>query len=1118
MHTTMRRPVALIALTVLTVVTGSLTSIAGASAAPATGYHGTYAAGGRQGTLRSTGSETIAAMQARQAKVADQPAAPVTRLANARPPRAGLRQNPASARVSQANYAQAPSTPLTVSSAQTPGTQFTGATISDSGIVPPDSMGTVGPTQFVVAVNGRIRTFNKSTGVADGVLNLSTDAFFAGGRGSQEVSDPQVRYDRLSGRWVFSIITIPTDPNPANLWLVIYSDTSTLSGGTVMTGRSFNWSAANPGCVIDYDSLGVDANALYVGNNVLCGSSLGALGFAGTDGLVIPKAILFSGTLQVHEFALAIQGATSCSQNGPISARGVDNDDPNATTGYFAGTSICSFGELDFVQVTNPGSSSPSLLLKTLPVAATTLPRPVTAEGSTNPLDTIDDRLFAAVLRGGHLWTAHNLCVDTSGVATPIPGPTDPPCPASSNPRVASRWYDITGLGGTPAVNQTGQVYDATAINPRNYFIPSITVSGQGHAAMGMTVAGNAEHAEAAFTGRLVGDSSGTMRAETIYQASTFAYNAQSTNPQRWGDYSFTSLDPNDNMSMWTIQEFANATNSWGVEALRLLAPPPATPATSTGSVYAGQCAQTLTVTGTSTSGSGFYDPGPGFANHLTASSSGGVTVNHVKYVDPTHLVLDLNTEGAATGLKNLTITNPDGQQVVVTGFFTVLPASTTLAGTETLTGTSQYSLSNSDGATWQELDPALRIACTPATAQTTLLTANVDLWTANAGYNQDIGIFVSVNSAADQLLAWKESGGFAGTFSPNAAYAQMVYQMSAGTAYVFKLKWKANKPAGGKTIKAGAGPIGGFFSPTTFVAKTYPTGVTPNFVRADTIQYQLSNSDGTTWQPLDLANLSTTLSPGSTSIAVLGANVDLWTVDAGYNQDIAIFVTVDGTLQTQPVAWKESGGFAGIFSPNAAFLKATYPMTSGSTYQFSLYWKANKPAGGKTIKAGAGPINGHYSPASLLAETETAATMLSSVETDTQYALPNSNGTTWQEMDSRLQVPLSATADGVVVLGANSDLWTVDAGYNQDIAIFVNDNNTGDRLLAWKESGGFAGVFSPNAAFAQATVPVVNGHNYVFKIMWKANKPAGGKTIKAGAGPINSAYSPTRLTVELTS
>jgi hypothetical protein len=62
-------------------------------------------------------------------------------------------------------------------------------------------------------------------------------------------------------------------------------------------------------------------------------------------------------------------------------------------------------------------------------------------------------------------------------------------------------------------------------------------------------------------------------------------------------------------------------------------------------------------------------------------------------------------------------------------------------------------------------------------------------------------GIFVSDNGGADQILAWKESGGFAGGYSPNAAYVQSLYNMTGRHTYVFKLKWKTNKNAPGVTI-----------------------------------------------------------------------------------------------------------------------------------------------------------------------------------------------------------------------------------------------------------------------------------------------------------------------------
>ena len=67
-------------------------------------------------------------------------------------------------------------------------------------------------------------------------------------------------------------------------------------------------------------------------------------------------------------------------------------------------------------------------------------------------------------------------------------------------------------------------------------------------------------------------------------------------------------------------------------------------------------------------------------------------------------------------------------------------------------------------------------------------------------------------------LVAWKESGGFAGTFSPNAAYVQTVIPLAAASTYTITLKWKANKATTG-TIYAAAGSTGNF-SPTRVTAQ----------------------------------------------------------------------------------------------------------------------------------------------------------------------------------------------------------------------------------------------------------------------------------------------------------
>jgi hypothetical protein len=84
-----------------------------------------------------------------------------------------------------------------------------------------------------------------------------------------------------------------------------------------------------------------------------------------------------------------------------------------------------------------------------------------------------------------------------------------------------------------------------------------------------------------------------------------------------------------------------------------------------------------VTLTGTSVSGSGFFDPDVSFPNHITASVSGGdITVNSVTFDSPTQLTLNLSASPTATpGGRTITITNPDGQ-VVVSGLILTVTCS----------------------------------------------------------------------------------------------------------------------------------------------------------------------------------------------------------------------------------------------------------------------------------------------------------------------------------------------------------------------------------------------------------------------------------------------------------
>jgi hypothetical protein len=139
-------------------------------------------------------------------------------------------------------------------------------------------------------------------------------------------------------------------------------------------------------------------------------------------------------------------------------------------------------------------------------------------------------------------------------------------------------------------------------------------------------------------------------------------------------------VDPNDDQTVWTFQEYTSASNTWAIRAIQLKAPLPATPSTASPSVICqGQNPVSVTITGTSVSGSEFFDPGPdtggpGYLNHISASLAGGTppAVTGVTFTDPTHITLSLNASSASAGAKNVSVTNPDGQIATGSSVLTV--------------------------------------------------------------------------------------------------------------------------------------------------------------------------------------------------------------------------------------------------------------------------------------------------------------------------------------------------------------------------------------------------------------------------------------------------------------
>jgi hypothetical protein len=579
------------------------------------------------------------------------------------PDRTHLLQNPDSRNLSlPALNAPASNTP------QTLGISFHATELDPvNWMFPADNMGAVGPSQVIVAVNNRFKTFNKNTGVADGALDVSPDNFFATVRSTSSTCDFRIRYDRATSKWFIIGINVA---NTNNRLMFAVSSGPTITSASNFT---FFYIAVTGSVFFDYPTIGIDENALYIGGNVF--DSFGS--FVRTDGYVIKKiSITGVGPIQSTLFTSLATGSTQ----GPYTPQGVDNFDPSPTYGYFIGVDALFYGTLSIRRVSNPGGTPTISVNIPLTVSTTTAPFNVPHLGNTNGttgyLSAIDERLYAAVIRNGFLWTAHSFNVDLTG--TPVSSALD---------RQAVRWYQIQNLSSSPTIAQSGTIFDNAASNPKNYWIPTFMVSGQGHVASVFSVAGANNYIDIAISGRLASDAAGTMGTPVLITNNTsFAYNPVSdpgsSRGRRWGDYSFVSLDPDDDMTMWAFHGYCSATNIWGVRAAQLKAPPPATPASSNPvTVNSGLSSVNVVINGTSVSGSGWYDPGAGFAKRINATLSNGATLNSITYTDPTHVTLDINTSNVAGPVNSpnanvpiyVTIINPDGQSTTsATGIITV--------------------------------------------------------------------------------------------------------------------------------------------------------------------------------------------------------------------------------------------------------------------------------------------------------------------------------------------------------------------------------------------------------------------------------------------------------------
>jgi hypothetical protein len=412
-----------------------------------------------------------------------------------------------------------------------------------AGYVPPDTVGDVGLTQYVQAVNGGLDVFSKTGDNLTGAIDDST--FWSGLTGcaptsTRGLTDPTVNYDQFADRWVYSVLSIDVSAST-------YGQSYMCIAVSATNDATDSWNryvfAAGNGVLPDYPKLGVWPDGYYISFNNF--NNAAPHSFTGAGAMVVERTAMLTGATAQSVF-MDLRG-TSGLLGGMLPSDADGATPPPATTpNYFVSPvddpanvndqlGIWAF-HVDWVTPSNSSFTSP----QALNVAAFNgnTQRSVPQPGTGVTLDGLaDDRLMNRVQYrnfGTHQTLVTNLSVDngTGGLAP--------------------RWFELRKVAGSWAVNQDS-TFKPSALNR---WIGSVAMDGNGDMALGYSAGDAATAPELRYTGRLVSDSLSTMQPEGTLAGG----GGSQTGTTRWGDYSQMSVDPTDDCTFWYTGEFYTST------------------------------------------------------------------------------------------------------------------------------------------------------------------------------------------------------------------------------------------------------------------------------------------------------------------------------------------------------------------------------------------------------------------------------------------------------------------------------------------------------------------------------------------------------------------------------
>jgi hypothetical protein len=430
----------------------------------------------------------------------------------------------------------------------------------------------------MVATNADVQVQNKS----GAVIESTTEAdFWAPVYSGTVVRYPRLAYNTIRDRWVFSAMGYGA--GATSRLLLAASATSNPTGAWNLYAVDID---PNDDVRGQRPHLGFNTSAIVLQVNTYAVSD-GT--FTGSQVYAFDPGTVFGGSTAIY----TLYTPDPATYGGPqVPAITYDDYGSQLFVQMWTGSgNVDGAGYLRLWALgSGPGATlAPGPLVGPLP-AWDNYPATVNAapqSGSANKIYLGNSWMLSVVYRNGAVWTTHP-------VFLPEGAPT----------RSAVQWLEIDPANGD--VIQGSRIDDTSP--QKFYAFPSIAVNSTNDVLIGYSRFSSQQYPSANYSFRDASDAPGTLRDDRVLKAGDAPYFKTDIGGTTnfWGHYSATAVDPANDSTLWTVQEYAAAPSGgvdrWGTWWGRIFVAPPAVPtATATGPTPTRTVTPTATPTVTAT-------------------------------------------------------------------------------------------------------------------------------------------------------------------------------------------------------------------------------------------------------------------------------------------------------------------------------------------------------------------------------------------------------------------------------------------------------------------------------------------------------------------------------------